>query len=146
MRDRMSVKNRVMLLRISFWIGAILDGIYAINMSLVWLIESYEGIDPMKLVRFVGGLQSRYIWGIATIFMISWTILLIWADRKPLERRDVILITSFPLITGLLVDTFFAISVNLVSWVDILLVQSVYICLIVLFAASYLLTREISEG
>jgi len=142
MRNRFSVENRVLLLRISFWVGAILDGIYALNMSFVWLIDSYEGIDPIKLIRFTSGPHSRYVWGIAAVLMFSWTLLLIWASRKPMERRDLILLTALPLIAGLLVDTFFAISINLVAWEDILLVQMIYICLIVLFVSSYILTRE----
>ena len=63
----METKNKILVLRISFWIGAILDGLYAINMSLVWLIDSYSGLDPLKLLRFTNGLESRYVWGIATV-------------------------------------------------------------------------------
>ena len=142
----MNTENRILLLKISFWVGVVLDGIYAINMSLVWLIDSYSGIDPLKLMRFTSGLQSRYAWGIAAVFMVSWTILLIWAVRKPLERKSIILLTAFPLVIGLLIDTFFAISVNLVTWEDILLVQLVYICLIVLFTTSFFLTRTIQAN
>ncbi|MFX1513233.1 MAG: hypothetical protein ACFFCQ_11660 [Promethearchaeota archaeon] len=137
--------NRIKLLRASYWIGAILDGIYAINMGLVWLIDQYSGFDPIRLLRFTEGLESRYAWGFACVMVTTWTILLIWADRKPIERRDVILLTAFPLVTGLLVDTFFAIETNLVSWADILSIQLVYVFLIVLFSSSYLLTRTI-EG
>ncbi|MHA1979167.1 MAG: hypothetical protein ACW98I_19860 [Candidatus Hodarchaeales archaeon] len=140
----MENKNRIKLLKISFWVGAILDGIYAINMGLVWLIDSYSGFDPIRLLRLTEGLESRYVWGIACMFMASWTILLIWASKKPIERKDVLMITAFPLVTGLLVDTFFAIATNLIIWSEILLVQLVYISLIVLFSSSYLLTRTIN--
>ncbi|MHA2105663.1 MAG: hypothetical protein ACW981_19730 [Candidatus Hodarchaeales archaeon] len=141
----METKNKVLVLRVSFWIGAILDGMYAINMSLVWLIDSYSGFDPIRLIKFTSSLESRYVWGMAAVFMISWTILLVWADRKPVERKSVILLTAFPLISGFLLDTFFAINTNLVTWEDMFLIQLVYVCLIVLFTSSYLLTRNLES-
>ncbi len=33
--------------------------------------------------------------------MLGWTFLLLWADRKPVERRGVILLTVFPVCVGL---------------------------------------------
>ncbi len=142
---KMNDENRIKLLRISFWVGAVLDGIYAVNMGLVWLIDQYSGFDPIRLLRFTEGLESRYAWGFACVMVASWTILLIWADRKPLPRKEVILLTAFPLVLGLLVDTFFAIAVDLVSWADILLIQLVYVFLIILFTSSYFLTRTIED-
>jgi hypothetical protein len=139
----MRTENRVLMLRTSFWVGAILDGIYAINMSLVWLLDEYSGFDPIRLMRFTRGVESRYAWGFACSLVISWTLLLIWADRKPVERKEIIMLTAFPLVSGLLFDTFFAIAVNLASWADVLLIQVVYIFLIVLFTSSYLLTRTL---
>ncbi|MHA1988270.1 MAG: hypothetical protein ACW98D_16665 [Promethearchaeota archaeon] len=135
--------NRIKLIRVSYWIAAILDGIYAINIGLVWLIDDYSGFDPIKMVRFTGGLESRYAWGFACVLVTTWTILLIWADRKPIERRDVILLTAFPVVSGLFVDTIFAITNDLVTWIEILLVQLVYIFLIVLLLSSYVLTRNV---
>jgi hypothetical protein len=32
--------------------------------------------------------------------MAGWTILLLWADRAPLERRGVLAITVFPVVVG----------------------------------------------
>jgi hypothetical protein len=37
------------------------------------------------------------------ILMTGWTFLLIWAIRKPIERRFVILLTAFPVVFGLFV-------------------------------------------
>lgn len=35
--------------------------------------------------------------------MAGWTLLLLWAVRKPIERRVVILLTAFPVVSGLFV-------------------------------------------
>jgi hypothetical protein len=134
--------NSVKLLRVSFWIAAILDGVYSLNISLVWLIDGFSGFDPIRMIRFTSGLESRYAWGMVFALMISWTILMIWADRRPLERKDTIMLTAFPLVTVLLIDTLFAIAVGLVTLIDILAIQLVYIFLIALFTSSYYLTRN----
>ena len=141
----MKTENRVLLLRASFWIAAILDAIYALNAGLVWLIDDYAGFDPIRLLRFTEGMESRYAWGLTCVLISSWTLLLIWADRAPIERKAVGLLTAFPLVSGLLIDTVFAVSVGLVSWVDILAVQLVYISLIVLLTSSYFLTRALGK-
>jgi hypothetical protein len=40
--------------------------------------------------------QNRLTWAeiIGALLMLWWTVLLIWADRKPIERRGVVLITA----------------------------------------------------
>ena len=34
--------------------------------------------------------------------VFAWTCLLIWADRKPAERKGVLLLTIFPVLVGIL--------------------------------------------
>jgi len=36
--------------------------------------------------------------------MAGWTVLLLWADRQPLERRGVLPITVLPVIAGLMAN------------------------------------------
>jgi hypothetical protein len=141
----MKTESRVKLLRFSYWIAVILDAIYAFNAGLVWLIEDYSGFDPIRLLRFTEGLESRYAWGLTCVLITTWTILLIWADQNPVERSMVGLLTALPLVSGLLIDTFFAISVGLVSWIDILAVQLAYVFLIVICTLGYLLTRSLKK-
>ena len=50
-------------------------------------------------------MQTRLIMGIGGSLMTGWTLLLIWAVRKPIERRVVILLTAFPVVFGMLVIT-----------------------------------------
>jgi hypothetical protein len=143
--EDMNTTNRVKLLRFSYWIAAILDAIYAFNAGLVWLIDDYSGFDPIRLLRFTEGLESRYAWGLTCVLITTWTILLIWAEQKPVERSMVGLLTALPLVTGLLIDTFFAISVGLVTWIDILAVQLAYAFLIIILSLSYFLTKSLKQ-
>ena len=141
----MKSENRLYILRAGYWIGAIMDGIYSLNVCMVWLFGTSAGFDPIRLVRFTEGLQSQYAWGMVLAIMLSWTILLVWADRKPIERRDVILLTAYPLVSLLLADTFFALSVGIVTWIEIFAVQVAYVFLIVLFTLGYFLTRTMTQ-
>jgi hypothetical protein len=72
------MKKKVMLLRISYWVTAIADFIVAI----VVLIPERMGVPG-----FV------YPMGLMSAVAFSWGVLLIFANRKPLERRWVLLPT-----------------------------------------------------
>jgi hypothetical protein len=40
-----------------------------------------------------------YVSRIAGALMLGWTVLLFWAQLKPIERADILLITLFPVVT-----------------------------------------------
>jgi hypothetical protein len=42
--------------------------------------------------------------------MVGWTILLFWVDRKPLERKDVLLITLFPVVSGYILFELYSVA------------------------------------
>ncbi len=68
----------ILLLRLSYWIAAIADFIIAI---LVWIPERM-GVD-----------QVVYPMGLASITIFSWTVMLLIADRKPIERKWILIPT-----------------------------------------------------
>jgi hypothetical protein len=73
--------------------------------------------------------------------MLGWTILLLWADRKPVERRGVLIITIV-VIFGLMGSSVFAQSSGFMparSIVPVIMFQST---LIALFGYSYVASRS----
>lgn len=40
-----------------------------------------------------------YVSHVAVALMLGWTVLLFWAQRKPVERASILLITLFPVVT-----------------------------------------------
>jgi hypothetical protein len=46
--------------------------------------------------------EYRYAMSYGAPLMAGWTVLLLWADRRPHERRDVLLITAVPVVAGLM--------------------------------------------
>jgi hypothetical protein len=53
------------------------------------------------LPEFHPGIAYRYAMGMGASLMLGWTVLLLWADWKPLERKGVLLIALFPVVLGL---------------------------------------------
>jgi hypothetical protein len=96
--------HQLLLLRTSYWLGAIIDAIVAIQLLLPSFWASFD-----QLTTYTPSTAFNFALGIASSLMFGWTFLLIWADRKPVERKGVLLLTTFPVIFGLAANNIFAI-------------------------------------
>jgi len=88
------MKIRIIWLRASFWIGAIAGFLIAIMMFLpgpppFFLGEAFSVSCP----------DDRFALRMGGSFILGWSFLLIWADRKPKERKGVLLLSLFPVVT-----------------------------------------------
>lgn len=81
------MKNAVRWLRVSYWWGIIVDAAAAFMMLFPEQFKTFNNINRELSADFGYGL--RY----GAPLMIGWTVLLFWADRKPLERKDILPIT-----------------------------------------------------
>src|SRR5512133_958728 len=90
------MRRTILLLRVSYWIGAVTDALAAIAMLFPDLGGKVYGLS-----NFTPGADYRYAMGSAASLMLGWTALLLWANRAPLERRFVLVLTVFPVIAGL---------------------------------------------
>jgi hypothetical protein len=97
------MKKGVILLRFCYWLGAILDGRAAYNLTLIRFRELPAGILAQQSSHAFG-LKALWATGDAYALMWGWTALLLWADRKPVERRGVLLLTTAPVILLLMVQ------------------------------------------
>ena len=68
----------ILLLRLSYWTAAIADFIVAILV----LIPVRMGVD-----------EVAYPMGLASVTIFSWTVMLLIADRKPFERKWILIPT-----------------------------------------------------
>ena len=73
------MKKQIILLRISYWVAAIADFVIAI---LVLFLEE------------MGLSKIEYPMGLMSAVAFSWGILLLIADRKPLERKWILIPTT----------------------------------------------------
>ena len=124
--------NKVIFLRISYWLGAVLDGLMVIPMLCPRIGGIMFGID-----NFNPGNDYKYAMMVGASLMLGWTVLLIWADRKPVERKGVIMITVIPVLIGLILAGVFAVSSGLIrieKMIPTWIIQSI---LLILFCYSY---------
>jgi hypothetical protein len=127
LRARCKVKNRVRWLRISYWAGAIGDFVFAI----------------LGLIPKVMGVPSYvYPMGLFSAVAFSWGCMLIWADRKPLERRWVLLPTTL-VGSMLLAAVLYSISAGAITVSSKFQVLILLPALIALWSITYYRAREL---
>jgi hypothetical protein len=106
----MNKQHQILLLRASYWLGAIIDLLAALQLFFpsIWASMDDLPYSPNPTLNF-----ALYIAG---SLMIGWTFLLVWADRKPLERKGILLLTVFPVVFGLALNNVFALNSGLRTW------------------------------
>ena len=117
-------------LRTSYWAGAVADGVIGILILI-----------PSRM----GETEFRYPMGLAAALMFGWTALLVWADRKPTERKAILLITVFPVITGLLLSGIYAVATGLLPSTKIIPGLVIGVILIILMLYSYVNARGLGR-
>ncbi len=125
------MKNKIIWLRISYWVGAIADGIATLR---------------MLFPKIAYGAEYRYALGLGASLMLGWTFLLVWADRKPLERKGVLLLTVFPVITGILLAEIYSVTKGLITFEKMLPTGIFLVVLIALFIFSYFNAKDVQSA
>ena len=125
------MKNKIIWLRISYWVGAITDG-----------IATFRMLFP----KIAYGVEYRYALGLGASLMLGWTFLLVWADRKPLERKVVLLLTVFPVITGILLAEIYSVTKGLITFEKMLRTGIFLVALIALFIFSYFNAKDVQSA
>jgi hypothetical protein len=126
------MKNKILLLRISYWLGAIIDGFVAIQLLLPSFWASFDGLKA-----YTASTTLNFSLGIASALMFGWAFLLIWANGKPLERKGVLLLTVVPVILGLMLNNVSVVMSGLRPFQSALPELLLQAALIVLFVFSY---------
>ena len=114
--------NKTIWLRVSYWVGAIAD----VSIGVLTLMPSR-----------MGETEFRYPMGLAASVMICWAGLLIWADRKPVERKGV-LVPTVAVIVGLMAAGVYAVATGIFPAQRIMPTTIAGCILIALFSFSYL--------
>ena len=122
-------------LRVSYWTGAIADALAAVAM---WFPEAGGALYRME--GFEPGADYRYAMRLGASLMLGWTVLLVWADRKPLERRGVLPITVL-VILGLASAGAYAVRSGLIDAPNMAPTWILQSILVVLFLYSYARSR-----
>ena len=108
--SEVSIETITVLLRVAFWLGAVTDGLAVIPMLSRRIGAAVFGGDRSR-----DNIEYRFAMGIGAALMAGWTLLLLWGAASPLARRDILLLTVFPVITGIVLATVLAARRGLIS-------------------------------
>lgn len=122
--------SEVTWLRTSYWAGAAAD-------VLIGVLTLIPGR--------VGETEFRYPMGLAATLMFCWAGLLLWADRKPLERRGM-LVPTVAVIVGLMAAGAYAVATGIFPLQRIIPTTALGVALIGLFGFSYLKAARAERG
>ena len=87
-----------------FILGAVVDGAIAVS----WYLIASGWEIPNILNGYIGvGLDYQLAMYIAAMFMTGWAVLLAWGALKPIERRELLLITSGFLLLSIIIEFVF---------------------------------------
>ena len=96
--------NANSILKFMFLLGAVVDGAISISWFLIasgWeipnILNGYIGTGPDYQLAMYGG----------AMFMAGWTVLLAWGALRPIERRELLLITSGFLLLSVVIEFVF---------------------------------------
>ena len=129
--------NSISVLRFSYWFGAIADFILAVAMVYPPLMARMLNLDEAP-----ASLDARLALLIGASLMFGWTVLLIWGDRKPVERKGILLITIFPVIFGLALSTLYGFLEGYIPLKGAIPIWILQTFLIALFLSAYLYARK----
>jgi hypothetical protein len=97
------MNRAVFLLRLSYWIAAIAD----FTIAILFLMPERMGVPNVV-----------YPMGLASVVAFSWSVILVMADRKPLERRWILIPTTLVVALIAVIRTLFSLDGTIVfSWV-----------------------------
>jgi hypothetical protein len=114
--------NAIRWLRISYWVGAIVDLIAGVQMA--W--------PPL----------FAYAMGMGASLMFGWTALLLWADRRPVDRMGVLPLTIVPVIGGLALNEAVGVGSGFLSVMAAAPIWALQAAISALFLVSYGVARR----
>jgi hypothetical protein len=128
-----------MLLRISYWTGALIDGLAAVQVLLPASVTvlAFQGLSP-------GGAAARPAL-MAAVLMLGFAGLLLWADRRPFERRGVLGITLLVVMGLAAANAYLGLS-GARPWADLLPSLAIQAALAVLFSVALTTARPPGRG
>ena len=129
-------KDKTKIIRITLWIGAVVDFYFAIAMMhpRLWALT-------LQMPDYRPDALHRMDMSIGAAVWFGWTLLLIWASFKPVQRKMVLLLTIL-IIAELMVAATALILNNLNSFEKMVPVFMLQVFLLTIFSISFLKAKK----
>ncbi|MGE5777496.1 MAG: hypothetical protein ACM33V_14830, partial [Chloroflexota bacterium] len=125
------------LLLASYWIGISADAL-----ATVLLFSPTLAALVLQPQAFEISATYLYVSRIAGALMLGWTVLLFWAQCKPVERADILLLTLFPVVTLLAVAAGLAAASGEIPVARLLPMFILYLVVYCTFIPSFLWAKK----
>ncbi|TFG08378.1 MAG: hypothetical protein EU539_02420 [Promethearchaeota archaeon] len=127
--------NKKSFIKGVYFYGTFLDGL----MGVLMVISIYTRtlIIPYSSTSN----EYQFAMGWAASLMFGWTVLLFWGSFKPIARKSILLMTAFPVVSGLILTE---IMTDAMGLANIWLFQSIAIMPVLLI--SYFLSTKIEQS
>jgi hypothetical protein len=120
-----------------YWIGIVADAVATLLLFSPAVAQVVLQPQPFEMSALY-----LYVSRVAGSLMLGWTVLLWWAQRKPIERADVLLLTLVPVLVLMAVAAVLVVESNQISLLRMLPLFVFYGVAFVLFPLSYLWARR----
>ena len=131
---------KILYLRICFLTGAILDAFFVLPLMFPKLAGFIVGID-----NYNPDTMTMYMMNVGAALMAGWTGILFWAAIKPIERKGIIPITIFPLLSGLIAAGIYFYISGGIQLEKILPLLMVSVILIISQSIGYFITKDFKK-
>jgi hypothetical protein len=125
------------LLLICYWMGIVADAI-----ATVLLFSPKVANFVLQPQPFEVSSMYLYVSRVAGGLMLGWTVLLVWAQRKPVERVDVLLMTLIPVVTILAIAAVLMARSNQISFARMLPMFAFYAAAFAMYIPAYLWAKK----
>jgi len=122
---------------ISYWIGIVADAVATVLLFSPTIANFVLQPQPFEVSA-----AYLYITRVAGALMLGWTVLLFWAQLKPIERADILLITLFPVVTLLALAAVLVAKSNQISISNLLPMFVLYFVVYCTFIPSYIWAKK----
>ncbi len=124
------MEKKLIFIRFTYWYGAILDLLVFLDMIISVIFEF-----SVSLPNVSTDISYKYQTGTGAFLILGWTILLIWADRKPIERKGILILTAIPVVAGIMIVNVFYTYFWILSGITL-----------IIFLIAYLIARKKNIG
>lgn len=134
------MKNKILFIKIIFYIGIAAD-----FLSIFPLV--FPGIAKIMfgLTNYNTSNEYLYVSRIGASLMAGWTLLLLWGSFKPIERRGILFLTLFPVLSGLLISSILTVISESIEFKYMLPLWIFYTVIIPLYFTAYFVACNINS-
>jgi hypothetical protein len=136
------MKNMARFIGACYYAGAAADALAVLPLCFPEIARAMFGLRE-------AGTGGDYLYAsrVAASLMLGWTFLLLWASRRPVERRGVLLLTLLPVLAGLIASSVLAVGSGFVAAGRMLPLWVFYASIVPLYVAAYVIAGKIrGEG